>query len=547
MERKILLLVFSFVVIMLPFTVSAQTTNWLWAKSAGSNSYEYARSVTTDFAGNSYIVGDFSATVVFDQTNTYSSLGGSDIYIIKYSPSGNILWVNRAGGVGSEFAQSVSTDQQGNVYVTGYYQSNPANFGSIDLPNAGGNSNDIFIVKYDPNGNVLWAKGIGGTGNDRGYAIKVDSAGYFWATGYFVSSSVAFDSHTLTNSGNTDIFLVKGDPTGDFLWAKSASGGGFDYSTSLTIDRYQCAYITGDFNSNALAFGSTILNQLGNHSFFAAKYDTNGQLRWAKGINGTSDCYGKAITVDSRSNCTVGGRFNSNISFAGQNYTSAGNLDAFWVKFDSAGSPVSSYVLGGTLEEGIYGLATDKHDNLYLTGYFKSQSLAASTGTLTNAGTSTADMFIMEFSPSGNLKWAKTAGGTADDIAYSIEVDTLRNFYITGYFSSPTLTFGTTTLMEMGTTDLFIAKSDNNSPTSISSEHILSRLNIFPNPASDKITVIASDNIQVEILSIEGKLMQSTYITENTSSIDISKLLPGIYFLCGTTEGISKTAKFIKQ
>ena len=124
----------------------------------------------------------------------------------------------------------------GNSYVTGGFDSNSITFGTTTLTSAGGS--DLFAVKYDTGGNVVWAKIAGGSNYDWSYSIAVEVSGNSFVTGYFRSSSITFGTTTLTNAGSVvtkDIYIVKYDASGNAVWAKSAGGSGDDYSTAIAL------------------------------------------------------------------------------------------------------------------------------------------------------------------------------------------------------------------------------------------------------------------------------------------------------------------------
>ena len=151
---------------------------------------------------------------------------------ISYGQAPDWIWAKSAGGNQADIVNCIETDAGGNIYVTGFFESDTVNFGSFKLPNKG--VNDIFIAKYDSSGNVLWAKSAGGVDADWGHGIISDDTGNTYITGFFKSDSLAFDNIVLNNpnqSGSQAIFLVKFDPSGNVLWAKTIGGGFGDQQT----------------------------------------------------------------------------------------------------------------------------------------------------------------------------------------------------------------------------------------------------------------------------------------------------------------------------
>ena len=155
---------------------------------------------------------------------------------MKSDSCGNVLWAKRIGNVGFDGSFGINTDLKGNVYLTGFFTSPTITFGSIILSNNGGY--DTFTVKFDPSGNVLWAKQAGGSSLDAAYGISSDASNNVIITGIFDSPSIAFGSTTLTNTSAThsDIFVAKYDSSGNVLWAKKANGSGDEFGNSVSTD-----------------------------------------------------------------------------------------------------------------------------------------------------------------------------------------------------------------------------------------------------------------------------------------------------------------------
>ena len=162
-KRKITLTVLSFLFSLQTFS---QSPDWLWAQSAGGTSGDEGRSCATDASGNVIATGLFSSPTITFGTTVLTNAGGNDMFIVKYDPSGNVLWAKSAGGTSGAGGNSCTTDASGNIIATGYFTSPTITFGTTVLTNANAGSSDIFIVKYDSGGNVLWAKSEGGTAFD---------------------------------------------------------------------------------------------------------------------------------------------------------------------------------------------------------------------------------------------------------------------------------------------------------------------------------------------------------------------------------------------
>lgn len=335
----------------------------------------------------------------FTLTNADNTGTTRDIFIVKYDSLGNVLWAKSAGGSLNDYGYSVSTDNTGNSVVVGSFFSNTITFGSSTLTNFG--SAEMFIVKYGPSGNVLWAKSTGGALSDEAYGVSTDATGNVLVTGYFNSLLVTFDSVTLNNSdgssGTSDMFLVKYDAVGNVLWAKSGSGSPNEYGRCVSADNSGNIFIAGNFNSSTFSIGTTTLNNLGGEDLFIVKYSPSGNVLWAKNEGGLSNEYGYGISTDVSGNVMITGTFNSpNLTVGTTTYTNAGNTDVLAVKYDPLGNVILAQTWGGNSSDEAYGITTDGSGNSIITGYFSSPTINFGSNSLTNGSSGNSDFFAVK-------------------------------------------------------------------------------------------------------------------------------------------------------
>ena len=200
MQRQLLILVF----LLFSFLLFAQTPDWQWATQAGGNSYDQGSGIAIDDNGSSYVTGTFRSTATFGSYSLTSS-GSSDIFVAKMDANGNWLWAKQAGGISCDYGYGITTDDNGNSYVTGCF-ADTATFGSYSLTSSG--SSDIFVAKMDANGNWQWATNAGGINYDTGDGIAIEDNGNSYVTGLF-GGTITFGSYSLTGSGSFDIFVAK--------------------------------------------------------------------------------------------------------------------------------------------------------------------------------------------------------------------------------------------------------------------------------------------------------------------------------------------------
>ncbi len=453
-------------------TCSAQAPDWGWAKTAAGSINTYG--MTTDISGNSYVTGYFSGGSITLGSFTLTNTGSWDMFIAKYDPNGNVLWAKSAGGNNNAIGERVATDNAGNVYVVGCFESSSITFGSTTLTDAGA-SYKVFLVKYDANGNAIWAKGAGdGSSTDNGIGITADKSGNVIITGYYQNSTIVFGIYTLTSTDYQNTFIAKYNSAGNVLWAKTSTGGGSNGSSgnAISSDAKGNVYITGSNNGGALTFGSYTLNPIGSADAFTVKYDSSGNVRWAKsfgGTGGTGQTYGESIEADTIGNIYITGYFNATTATFGSTSLTNGNYGgidiAYYIaKYDSSGNPQWAQSAGGWNDVG-NGLAIDANNNVYVSGSFVSSTFTLGTYTLHNTNPSPGtygpgNAFFAKYDGTGKVLWAYSAGasdGNAYASAIAIKSD---NIYVYGNFQSDSIALGSNILTNAnpGSPDLFLAK-----------------------------------------------------------------------------------------
>jgi len=333
--------------------------NLVWAKRMGGTSTtmnELGTSLAVDGSGNVYTIGTFAGTADFDPgagTSNLASAGAEDIFVQKLDASGNLVWAKKMGGTGYDYGESLAVDGAGNVYTTGYF-AGTADFdpgvGVYNLTSGGGD--DFFVQKLDVNGNLVWAKRVGGAGREAGNSIAVDGSGNVYTTGNF-DFTADFDpgagTSNLSTLGNNDIFVQKLDVNGNLVWANRMGGTMHDFGQSLAVDGAGNIFMTGNFSGTAdLDPGAGVYNltSLGGYDIFVSKIDSSGNLVWAKNMGGTGGDSGFSLALDGAGNVYATGDFTGTMDLdpgAGvYNLTGAGGYDIFVQKLDAGGNLVTS-------------------------------------------------------------------------------------------------------------------------------------------------------------------------------------------------------------
>ena len=364
----------------------------VWAKhplsQSGVQSRAYA--VACDNNENAYITGSFEGTTVFDSISL-STDGNDNFFVAKYDPSGSVLWAKRAGGIANS-GRGIAVDSAGDVFATGAFHL-PATFDGITL--TGGNPGyDIFLVKYDPNGNVIWArKATGSGGINTGQSVAVDASGNCFVTGTF-EGSVNFSGVVLNSAGGDDLFLAKYDNTGTLLWVRDFGGTGNDSGRGVSVDASGKCLVTGSF-SGSISASTNNLTSNGGQDLLVLKYDTDGTLRWAWGGGGPNDDFGNAIGADSVGDCFAGGSFSGTANFGTNSFTSAGGTDVVVVKLDSNGSLLWATQPKGSGDDVATGISVASDASFFLSGSFSNTNSFGQNVTSVSAGG--LDAFVAQY------------------------------------------------------------------------------------------------------------------------------------------------------
>lgn len=502
--------------------IQAQTVSYNWAGKTGSTSNDENRNIVVDGNGNVYCTGNFSGTVDMDPgSGTYylSSAGDLDVYVQKLDANGALVWAVNIGGTQYDFANAITLDASGNIFITGgfsgtadfdpgsgTYQFTSAPHYSTILKTKLSDKSDIFILKLNGSGAFVWAKQIGVGGRDFGVSIATDNSGNVITTGEWSDLNEKFDTCDFNPGSGTFLlteggcFVLKLDNNGDFIWADgfgsyaliTGMGSPTDFmytdksytvnSSSMVIDGSGKIYITGYFVNGKVDFnpgnGVYELTAKGYKDIFVLILNSDGSLNAAKQMGGTlCTAKGNSIAVDGSGNIYTCGYFTGTVDFDpgssvntitsfAYNANKTSYSDMFVCKLNSSLNFVWARQIGGTTADIGNSIDIAGNGSIYCTGSFTGKSdfnpaSGKSTYYLTSKGG--LDAFILKLDASGNFGWAKQVGGTSDDLGNTIALSGTSNTVIhtAGYFNG-TVDFdpGTSTfnLTSDGGKDAFIHK-----------------------------------------------------------------------------------------
>ena len=286
---------------------------------------------------------------------------------------GQCTRTKQLGTSSKDYGTSVTTDSSGNIYVTGYTE------GGLD-GNTNSGESDIFLVKYNSTGTKQWTKQLGTPSEDTGHGVTTDSSGNIFVTG---QTWGGLDGNT--NSGGTDMFLVKYNSTGTKQWTKQLGTSSLDYGNGITSDSSGNIYVTG-ITSGGLD-GNTIY---GKNDIFLVKYNSSGTKQWTKQLGTSISEWGQDVTSDSSGNIYVTGGTEGGLD----GNTNSGYYDIFLVKYNSSGTKQWTKQLGTSSNDIGRGVTTDSSGNIYVTGETR--------GNLDgNTNSGGKDIFLVKYNSSG--------------------------------------------------------------------------------------------------------------------------------------------------
>jgi hypothetical protein len=242
----------------------------VWKRYADGNLW-YKTTIVTDHSGNVFIGGQMTGTTAIDFHGAVitPTIGGHMGFVAKYDASGNVVWAKIISSGSLYYLNDMCLDGNGNIYLSGYFLTQTCNFGTTVLTNysnitPSGYVSDLVTVKLDAQGNITWIKQAGGTGNDLPHGITCDTQGNIFIAGGY-EGTAAFDTLHVSSHGNSDVFVVGYDTSGNALWVKTAGGISVEHADAIAASpKGSHLFITGDFVSNPTVFENDTLRNASN-------------------------------------------------------------------------------------------------------------------------------------------------------------------------------------------------------------------------------------------------------------------------------------------
>lgn len=540
MNYKKLLSLISFCVMLSHFT-QAQVYNW--AYSAGGNGWDDVKSTYLGADNGTLMTGMFSNTAMFGATSLTSE-AYQDAFVAKYDQQGTLLWARAIGGNEQDWGYKVTSDNNNNVYVTGYFQSTALHFTPTDsLVKSASSSRNVFLAKYNSSGVFQWAR-LGSAGNTAGYltshSVTTDNQNNVIISGDY-NKQIEFNGNMLPATNATNIFMVKFDANGNVLWTKAGVSGSICWFTDLTTDASNNIYATGKI-STPITFGATTVQNHSGDDMVIGKFDSGGNLLWMQVVGNyilasttanNFDC-GSGIKVDNSGNVFVGG------SLLDTTYYDA-NLNMLIVKqfacitkYNNAGNQQWLKQFGNDEKDIITAIDLDANGDVYAIGNYRN---SFTVGAISLPMANVTANFVAKFnSANGNTIFAYQNGSSLAEMeGYGIGINqTTGNVYTAGNYKG-SCSFSNNNLTCQGVWDIYLVLLNNAVAQGITDVESKEQLSIYPNPAQDVIKLAPGENFDckqavVNIYSMTGAIVYNEKLQAD-KLVDISTLSGGNYVM----------------
>lgn len=511
---------YNIIFILLLFSVSLEGQPVIsFSKCFGGSAGDAASSIVERKSDHTFLVAGSSTS---NDGDVQSNYGGVDTWIINIDTSGQILWSTVCGGSNNDIPEQIINTHDGGFAILGYTLSSQVYAVGNNLSTIG--QEDIWLMKFSANFSLQWQKCLGGLGSDVASLGKglIETSSHEFVV---IGSTRSNDSIVSGNHGAWDYYVVKIDSVGNIIWQKCLGGTFTDIGYSVCESPDHDYLLIGSSESN----DGDVSGNHGGFDFWVLKIDTSGSIIWQKSIGGTSDDYGRCLTIGYDSSIVFTGTTNSNDGDVSSNH---GTSDIFLSKTDSNGNTVWNKCYGGTDGENIYSIKVKKDSTFLFCGYSNSID-----GDVTGVHGFAVDGWIVNINSSSNIIWQKSIGGSFDDIALDLIEGNTSDVWISASSESNDGDVSTT----HGTSgDFWIVRLDLSLSNSIEMITGRNTYSLFPNPFSTTTTISLDEDFQKKGGAI---LLFNQLGSDCTNKINVDftpgelkitniDLIPGIYYLC---------------
>ena len=553
----------------------AQNGHWQWAVTAGDGGVAQAKETVIDNNGDIYAIGNFEGAIQFGST-TLASKGKKDVWIAKYSNSGIPLWATSIGSTLDDEGNGITTDQNGNIYITGTYKNTLfiTSTDSLDYTYNPDNYpyEDAYLIKLDNRGGLEWEKQLGGIYEEHTGGVKTDNFGNVYVAGVFGAGSSAdtvfayFGNDTLKAYKGSNAYIAKYDTSGNIVWAKSIGEEGNDETiTSIDLDSVGNIYAAGSFEyvmyiDHLILYSEFVGDITGD--LYIAKFDSAGTAKWATNISGQKTTPGMSpgtiwetnISVASDGSVAIAGYYERcDIVFVenGTKLKEMGGKDVFMAKYYHNGKLLWANSIGYLLDEMAAAITTDKDDNIYIAGTFypSGHTIIAGDTLMSDKKGWDEDIYIAKYDKNGNGLWAATAGGYERDYPNCINTDKDGAVYVTGGIASTGAKFGNHSISAGNSDNMFLAKYIGYPTSAKVIKDAGVNISTYPNPFTDQLTISGiSQGQHILITDMYGRAVYNKAANGNICTLQLGHIPPGVYHLSITgNNGVQLLHKSINK
>ncbi|MDJ0533964.1 MAG: SBBP repeat-containing protein [Xenococcaceae cyanobacterium MO_207.B15] len=386
------------------------------ARQLGTTGIDLSTSSATDVEGNIYVAGATSGSLQGNNAGVY------DPIVTKYDSDGNQIWNIQFGSANFDWITDIVTDNQGNFYVAGYTEGNLGATKNAEVA-------DVWVAKYDSDGNQIWIQQFGTEVINRTFGIDVDDDGNVYLSGYTIEET--------RTSQTDDSWVTKYDSNGNRQWFTEFGTRQYDEAYDIAVDNEGNVYSTG------WTLGDLGGDNSGIYDIWVAKHDNDGELQFIQQFGSEDYEFPWGIDTDSEGNVYITGWTLGDL--AGDN---AGSYDTWVAKYNSNGDRQWIRQFGTQGDDSLlYGdIEIDSNDNIFLTGY--------TDGDLGGDNAGSYDTWVAKYNSNGDRQWIQQFGTPDFDYAHDISSDDAGHLYVTG------ITEGSLGGTNAGAADSWVARLD---------------------------------------------------------------------------------------
>jgi hypothetical protein len=486
----------------------AQDAVFQWVQQAGGEGVDTPVAMIFDNEGNLIVTGNFKETASFEHEEIISE-GNKDVFLAKYDIDGNRLWLKNFGGTDFDGSSSVTVDKNNNIYLCGNFKKTCV-FDNQTLEST--DYMDNFVVKFDESGNKLWLKHIETDTKGKKAFLACDDDNLYYAGSFF--NDIKIDDTTVKAISNSDIFIAKFDLQGNFEQIVTAGGFNPEQINDIKCGINGEIFITGSFEDEIVFPDITLIAKDREDVFIAKLIDMN--FEWAIQAGGNYRDYGQEIVLRNEKLFLLGS-FSGKTVIGDDEIEAVGVLDAFVSCFDFNGNNLWTKSIGGNANEYTSSIAVNYDGNVYITGSYRGKiqkgDYEIESINFTN------DIFLAKFSCDGDFIKLNSYGTTKHDKSVNILTDNSGYVYLYGEFGNK-IELGKISAETENQSDIFITKffdCDNSEPLELGNDVVLCGANYTIVPNKDYETYTWGNGTTTSTLTVDTTNYYKLTVTDEYS------------------------------